>query len=106
MKNRTILLKLVEYIDKIQSYCNEKTYETFSENSQLVEACVFNLSQMGEMVNRLDDEFIESYIAIPWYQIRGLRNRIVHDYEGVNLYLVWEIIENDLPELKEELLKI
>lgn len=106
MKNRTILLKLVEYIDKIQSYCNEKTYETFSENSQLVEACVYNLSQMGEMVNRLVDEFIEIHSAIPWYQIRGLRNRIVHDYEGVNLYLVWEIIENDLPELKAELLRI
>lgn len=106
MKNKAILLKLIEYIEKIQNYCNEKTYETFSENSQLVEACVFNLSQMGEMVNRLEDELIESHIEIPWYQIRGLRNRIVHDYEGVNLHLVWEIIENDLPELKEDLLKI
>ena len=106
MKNRTILLKLIEHIDKIQGYCKDDSYESFSKNSQLVEACVFNLSQMGEMVNRLDDSFIEKYNTIPWHQIRGLRNRIIHDYEGVNLHLVWEVIENDLPELKDMLDKI
>lgn len=47
---------------------------------------------------------MKKYIA--WKQIYGLRNRIVHDYEGVNLSLVWEIIESDLPDLREELNKI
>lgn len=61
---------------------------------------------MGELVNRLDDDFLEKNATIPWHQIRGLRNRIVHDYEGVNLKLVWEILENDLPELREEILEI
>ncbi len=106
MKNRAILLKIIEHIDKIQNYCAGETYESFSQNSQLAEACVFNLSQMGEMVNRLDDDFIEKNNTIPWHQIRGLRNRIIHDYEGVNLHLVWEVIENDLPVLKETLSEI
>ena len=106
MKNRAILLKLIEHIDKIQSYCKDNSYESFLKNSQLVEACVFNLSQMGEMVNRLDDEFIEKHNDIPWHQIRGLRNRIIHDYEGVNLYLVWEVIKNNLPNLRDTLIKI
>lgn len=43
---------------------------------------------------------------IPWREVYGLRNRIVHDYEGVNLKLVWEIISDDLPELKQMLLEI
>ena len=43
---------------------------------------------------------------IPWREVYGLRNRIVHDYEGVNLKLVWEIILDDLPELKQMLLEI
>lgn len=47
----------------------------------MVEACVFNLSQIGELVNKLDKEFIESYPEIPWFKMRGLRNRIVHDCE-------------------------
>ena len=65
----------------------------------LVEACVFNLSQIGELVRHLDNEFIELHSELPWAQIRGLRNRIIHDYEGVNLNLVWEIISYDIPRL-------
>ena len=65
----------------------------------LVETCVFNLSQIGELVRHLDNEFIELHSELPWAQIRGLRNRIIHDYEGVNLNLVWEIISYDIPRL-------
>jgi len=46
---------------------------------------------------------LKSFSNIPWKQLYGLRNRIVHDYEGVNLKLVWEIIDNDLEELKQTL---
>ena len=50
----------------------------------LAEACVFNLSQIGELVRYLDRDFIEQHSDVPWAQMRGLRNRIIHDYEGVN----------------------
>ena len=72
----------------------------------LVEACVFNLSQIGELVKNVDDEYKKEQLGIPWHQLYGLRNRIVHDYEGVNLKLVWEIIEADLTDLKLELEKL
>ncbi len=55
----------------------------------LVEACVFNLGQIGELSHAVDDAFIEAHPAIPWAEMYGLRNRIVHDYEGVNLMLEW-----------------
>ncbi len=72
----------------------------------VVEACVFNLSQMGELANKLDDDYRRKHKQIVWNQIYGLRNRIVHDYEGVNLKLVWEIIEFDLPELRDNLVNL
>ncbi len=71
-----------------------------------MEACVFNLGQIGEAVTKLDDDFLAANVNIPWRQMKGLRNRIVHDYDGVNPVLVWEIIQNDLPVLKEKLEKI
>lgn len=80
-----------------------KEYDSFVADTVLVEACVFNLSQIGELVRHFDLEFMEGHIDIPWSQIKGLRNRIVHDYEGANLRLVWEIIDGDLQELKEQL---
>jgi len=50
--------------------------------------------------------FEAAHPEIPWRYIYGLRNRIVHDYEGVNLQLIWEIIHDDLPDLRELLLKL
>ena len=72
----------------------------------LAEACVFNLSQIGELVRYLDRDFIEQHSDVPWAQMRGLRNRIIHDYEGVNLMLVWEIIKYDIPTLIVKLKEI
>ena len=106
MRNNIIIAKMLGYIEKILSYCEGIDYESFVSNSLLTEACVFNLSQLGELTTKLDSEFTAKYPDIPWNQMRGLRNKIVHDYEGVNLVLVWEIISSDLADLKEELSKI
>ena len=61
---------------------------------------MFNLSQMGELCRIVDATFAERHREIPWREMNGLRNRIVHDYEGVNLRLVWEIISGDIPSLR------
>ncbi len=103
MKNSKIVIKIIKYIDTILDYTNNVDYQSFSSHSMLIEACVFNLSQMGELVNKLDDAFIEKNQHIPWHKIRGLRNRIVHDYEGVKMILIWEIVSSDLPNLKNDL---
>ena len=99
MKHDQIIDKLIGYTTKILDYCADEDYIHFSDNSLLVEACVFNLSQMGELANKVDDSFKKMHPEIPWPELYGLRNRIVHDYEGVNLELVWEIIDGDLPNL-------
>lgn len=106
MKNEIIVKKLSAYAAKIIGYCKGVTYEQFSADSKLAEACVFNLSQMGELANRVEDAFADAHPEIPWRYIYGLRNRIVHDYEGVNLVLIWQIIRDDLPELVEKLDRI
>lgn len=81
-------------------------YDSFSENDMLVEACVFNLGQLGEVANKIEEEYEEAHPEIPWRQIYGLRNRIIHDYEGINLNLIWEIIKEDLPDLYVRLLRL
>jgi len=103
MKNDVIIGKMLGYIEKILRYTQAMDYDAFTKQDVVMEACVFNLSQLGELVRRVDSEYRASNKDIPWSQIYGLRNRIVHDYEGVNFVLVWEIICNDLPELREML---
>lgn len=106
MKNLKIIQKIINYIDSILKYTHDVDYIEFRNNSMMVEACVFNLSQIGEIVNKMDKNYINNYPEIPWLKMKGLRNRIVHDYEGVNLNLIWEIIDTDIKILREQLLKL
>ncbi|MDR1292371.1 MAG: DUF86 domain-containing protein [Clostridiales Family XIII bacterium] len=106
MRNNIIIKKIIEYIDRIFDYTAGATMHTFSNNTMMLEACVFCLSQIGELVNNMDDGFKERYPDIPWFNIANLRNRIVHDYEGVKILLIWDIIKNDLSDLKSELKKL
>ncbi len=68
-----------------------------------IDAVTRNLEIMGEAANRLPDEFKESRSDIEWYKIVGLRHRIVHEYFGVDLEIIWEILRKDLPELRKSL---
>ena len=106
MRNDIIVQKPIAHVEKILRYCEGLSYDQFSDDSKLAEACVFNLSQIGELANRVDEAFEQAHPQIPWRYIYGLRNRIVHDYEGVNFLLIWQIIREDLPELRANLLKI
>ena len=103
MKNKIIVEKILKYITKVLDYTTDAEYDDFINNSILVEACVFNLGQIGELANKIDKEFEKSNPSIPWRVLYGLRNKIVHDYEGVNLVLIWDIVKDDLPELNNQL---
>ena len=106
MKNKLIVEKILKYISKVLDYTKDTEYDDFINNSILVEACVFNLSQIGELANKIDKEFEEKNPSIPWRVMYGLRNKIVHDYEGVNLVLIWDIVKEDLPELNTQLVEL
>lgn len=67
---------------------------------------VRNLEIIGEAANRLPDEFCTQHTEIEWRKIIGLRHRIVHDYFGVDLALVWEIVTTSVPALAEQLSRI
>ena len=103
MSNNQIVEKMLMHIERIQNYVGNLSYAEFVVDDMVLDACVFNLSQLGEYANRIDDEFQRSHSNIPWRQVYGLRNRIVHDYDGINLILIWEIVHDDLPDLKQML---
>lgn len=103
MRNEIIIQKMLTCTVKLMDYCSGHTYDSFVADTMLVEACVFNLSRLGELSHAADNGFIQKHPEIPWREMYGLRNRIVHDYEGVNFHLVWEIISEDIPDLRNTL---
>ena len=94
---------MVGYTAKILAYCHGRSYADFSRDTVLVEACVFNLKPAGRALPPGRRRLHRGPPPDSWHAIYGLRNRIVHDYEGVNLTLVWEIIQEDLPTLQTQL---
>lgn len=104
-KDRQVLEKILRHVQAIFYYNEDvRSLEDFQNNSMLVDASVFNLMQIGELAKQsLSDEAKAQSSSIPWEQIYGLRNRIVHGYSGVSLHIVWDTIRTDLPELKIEL---
>ena len=101
-----IIKKVIKYIDKINEYTANMNQSAFLADSKVVEACVFNLLQIGELIGKIDKEYREANPNIPWHKIRGLRNKIVHDYEGVRLEIIWDIVKSDLPTLHKQLINL
>ena len=97
---------MIEYIDKSLKYTEGYTFEQFCEDEKTIDATVFNISQIGELVKNITKETMEQYSNIEWNMIKGLRNRIVHDYEGISLKSIWYVLQNDAIELKDNLQKI
>ena len=108
MKDKEYLsfTKMIEYIDKSLKYIEGYTFEQFCEDEKTIDATVFNISQIGELVKNISKETMEKNTNIEWNMIKGLRNRIVHDYEGINLKSIWFVLQNDVTELKENIQKI
>lgn len=75
------------------------TQEHFVKDEKTVDAVIRNFEIIGEAAQRLPDEFKEKHTEIDWIRIRGFRNRIVHDYMGVDLTLVWSIKQDYIPQL-------
>ena len=106
MDNKKILKKIIKYIDKIILYVNDTNYSNFIKDEKLQDACLMNLSQLGESIVEIEDSFINEHKEIKWKEMKGMRNIIVHDYDGVNLRIVWYTIKYDLPELRDNLYKL
>jgi hypothetical protein len=90
-------------IDKIERYTAGMSQDNFLADIKTVDAVVRNLEIIGEAVRQMPETFKKSHPQIPWTQVAGLRNRIVHDYAGLDLELIWQIVINNLPDLKRQL---
>ena len=101
-----LLNDIVQSIDRIIQYISGMSLEDFSKDQKSIDAVARNLEIMGEAANRLPEEFKEVHSEIEWFKIVGLRHRIVHEYFGVDLEIIWGILQKDLPELRQSLSRI
>ncbi len=97
--SKLLLEDILVATDKIKVYTQGLAFDQFIDDSKTVDAVIRNFEIIGEAANRLSDDFKITYSNVNWFRIRGFRNRIVHDYMGIDYQIVWNIIENDLDRL-------
>ena len=103
-KYEQIAAKIANHVNQTIKYCRDRTQEDFMSDKMLQEACVFNVLQIGELAAKaIELELDKEHPEIEWRQMRGMRNRIVHDYDGIRLSIVWDTINEDFPKLLEKL---
>jgi uncharacterized protein with HEPN domain len=102
-EDHLLLLDMLDAADRMQRYVEGLTAGQFLEDEKTVDAVVRNLEVLGEAANRLSDGFRADHPHVPWRRMIGLRHRIVHEYFGIDLAIVWRILQDDLPSLRQEL---
>ena len=105
-KASAIVSDILKSISHIQLYTNALSFDDFSSNFMAVEACLYNIQIIGEAVSKLPEDVKEKNPQIPWVLIKGMRNRLIHEYFGTDLNLVWNVIKSELPSFDNDLKKI
>lgn len=98
-----LLEDILESCQRILAYTKELDFNSFVSDSKTVDAVIRNFELIGEAANLLPDNVKEEYNSVDWIRIRGFRNRVVHHYFGVDMEIVWRIIEENIPRLSNDI---
>ncbi|MDH4120229.1 MAG: DUF86 domain-containing protein [Deltaproteobacteria bacterium] len=96
------LIHIRECLEWIEKFTSEGK-KGFLSDKKTQDAGLRNIEVIGEAVKHLSSEYRNAHAGIPWKQMAGMRDKLIHEYFGVNLDLVWEVVEKEIPKLKKEL---
>ncbi len=93
-------------IQEIEEFVKGMSFDDFVKDKKTVNAVIRSLEVMGEAVKKIPKEIRDKYPDIPWKYIAGMRDKLIHEYHGVDLTIVWEVIEKEIPPLKPKFKEI
>jgi uncharacterized protein with HEPN domain len=103
-KDDSVYLRhIMDAFVQIERYTEGVSHDEFIKNSLIQDGVIRQLEVMGEASRNLSEDMRNEYPHIPWRQMISLRNRMIHAYFNVNLQIIWEIIQGDIPNLKKDI---
>lgn len=103
---KAYLSDIIGSINRIERYTNNMSFQDFIDNELVQDGVVRNLEIIGEAVKKVPDNIKRQKTDIEWKKIAGLRDVLIHDYFGVDVVIVWDIIKNKIPVLKKNILDL
>ena len=98
------LLDMLQSAELIMTYMAQRSKDEFIENVQLQDSVIRRLLIIAEAARRVSETARQTLPNISWQEINGIRNRLVHEYDDVNLNIVWDVVQSEIPSLIEELM--
>jgi len=105
-KDRDYLNDILYSIEMIYEYSDGISKQDFYKSQEKQDLIVHRLEIIGEAAKRLSDEVINNYPRVPWREIKGMRDVLIHQYDSILLEIVWETFKNKIPELEIEIKNI
>jgi uncharacterized protein with HEPN domain len=97
---------IINCILKIKTFTANVSKDEFSENELIQDAVIRNIEIIGEASKKISENTKQSYYEVPWKEMAKMRDKLIHDYMGVDIDVIWQTIETDIPELLELMQKI
>ncbi len=104
--NSLLILDMLDATSRIQSYTHNLEFNDFVNDQKTIDAVIRNFEILGEASTRIEPDFQSLNPQILWKQLRGYRNRLIHEYFGADYEIIWDIIENELSQLAEQLAEL
>ncbi len=106
-KDALVFIKHIrDFLNDLEDYTKKQTRENFMKNKIVQDAVFRKIEVIGEAVKNLPGDFTDKYPGVPWKDIVGMRDKLIHHYFGVDLEKVWNVIKDEVPILKKEIHKI
>ncbi len=104
----------IEYLKHIRDECSylisvtgkNLSYDEFMENETLKRAVIRSIEIIGEATKKIPEDFKSGWTSIEWKSMSGMRDRLIHDYMGINYKIVWDVIKNKIPELYSQIIGV